>query len=148
MILDTDDWGPNLAHAHGPGPVDRFYQQTGISVITETTGYDEEIFFSEKTFHPIRNCQPFMMVSTPGTLMHLRQLGYGTFSEWWDEGYDLIQDHQGRMEAVVDQIQIIAGWSDQRFREFLHDSRQICLNNLKVLIAASHNQISWSDLFP
>ncbi len=137
MVLDTDDWGPNLAHSHLINNVLQFYQTSGISVVTETTGYDEEIFLSEKTFHPIRYCQPFIMVSASGTLEHLRRLGYKTFSDWWDEGYDRITDHQNRVEAVIDQIQLISKWPNHRFREFLHDSRETCIHNLNVLMEAS-----------
>lgn len=150
MVLDTDDWGPNLAHSHLPDDVLPFYQDSGISVITETTGYDEEIFFSEKTFHPIRYCQPFIMVSAPGTLSHLRDLGYRTFSDWWNEDYDSMGDHEDRMQAVLDQIEWISSWDEQKFNEFMSDSREICLHNLSVLISAADSRKYgdiWRDLF-
>lgn len=140
MVLDTDDWGPNLAHHHSSDAVSQLYQRTGISVITETTGYDEEIFFSEKTFHPIRYCQPFIMISAPGTLRYLRQLGYRTFGDWWDEGYDDIADHEQRVRAAVDQIDRVSRWSDARFDEFMLASRETCFHNLNVLISAVDNR--------
>lgn len=144
MVLDTNNWGPNLAHSHLLNDVLPFYQTSGISVVTETTGYDEEVFLSEKTFHPIRYCQPFIMVSAPGTLSHLQGLGYRTFSDWWDEEYDRISDHHSRIEAVIDQIQLIAKWPADRFERFLHDSRETCIHNLNVLKEASNNR-SYTD---
>lgn len=140
MVLDTNNWGPNLAHSHQLDDVLPFYQTSGISVVTETTGYDEEVFLSEKTFHPIRYCQPFIMVSAPGTLLHLQGLGYKTFSDWWDEGYDQILDHHARVEAVIDQIQLISEWSAGKFKRFLDDSRETCIYNLNVLKDASNNR--------
>ena len=151
MVLDTNDWGPNLAHSHLPDNVLPFYASSGISVVTETTGYDEEIFFSEKTFHPIRYCQPFIMVSAPGSLSYLKDLGYRTFDAWWDESYNSIEDHEDRLDAVVVQITAISKWSDDRFYRFMLESRDVCLHNLRVLKEASamrkYTKI-WDDLFP
>jgi hypothetical protein len=73
------------------------------------------------------------MVGPAGSLAALREDGYQTFGDFWNEGYDDIVDHQDRMTAVMDVIQDIAGWSDAAFNSFMKDSEMICEFNLALL---------------
>jgi hypothetical protein len=45
-------------------------------------------FLTEKTFKPIKNAQPFVLVAPPGSLQCLRDLGYRTFDSVLDNTYD------------------------------------------------------------
>lgn len=38
-------------------------------------------------------------------LRYLREMGFETFSDIWDESYDDIEDHQQRMEKVLEVIE-------------------------------------------
>ena len=150
MVLDTNNWGPNLALHHNTDNVYKFYKSSGISVVTETIFYDEVTFFSEKTFHPIRYSQPFIMVNTFRSLAALKLLGYKTFSDWIDESYDEIRNPQERLAAIVSLIEDIAKWDDQKFSNFLTESKHICEHNLTVLQASlnrSYTSHHWDTLF-
>ena len=62
-------------------------------------------FLSEKTFKPIRHAQPFLIFGTPGTLATLRKLGYRTFDQDLDTGYDSVLDNTQRYHAVRSTLQ-------------------------------------------
>lgn len=129
MTLDTDQWQVNLAFEHRPTQVGAFYGRSGISLVPETLFYGDEVFFSEKVLHAIRYLHPFIIAGTPGTLAQMRSLGYETWSDWWDEGYDGITDHHARMEAVVELVAGIAAWPSGRWDDFIRGTRAACLRN-------------------
>jgi hypothetical protein len=143
MLLDTDDLKTNLAWVHTES-VESYYNRTGISVVTETLFHNGEIFFSEKTWHPMRMQQPFILVNGPGSLQHLRDLGYKTFGQWWDESYDTILNSYERLDAIEQLIVDIAAWSDSKFMQFLNESQDVCRHNLMHL-ATAHTRIGYND---
>lgn len=71
------------------------------SVVTESNFYSDFANFSEKTLRAIQCGRPFLLLAPPGTLRLLQQLGIKTFSEFWDESYDDIQDHTQRFDQVM-----------------------------------------------
>jgi hypothetical protein len=66
----------------------RWYSQTCFSMVLETSVQDQ-LFISEKSFKPLAHRHPFLIYGTPGTLAHLRSLGFMTFDHVIDETYDL-----------------------------------------------------------
>lgn len=142
MLLDTDDLETNLAWVH-TNTVKSYYDRTGISVVTETLFHDGEIFFSEKTWHPMRMQHPFIMLNGPGALQHLREQGYRTFGRWWDESYDSITDPYQRLDAIEQLIADIADWPNYKYEQFVKESIAVCQHNLKHL-ASAHTRISYN----
>lgn len=143
MLLDTDDLKTNLAWEHTDS-VESYYRRTGISIVTETLFHDGEILVSEKTWHPVRMQQPFIVLNGPGALQHLRDLGYKTFGQWWDEGYDAIADPYDRLDAVGQLIADIASWSDAKFAQFVAESAAVCQHNL-IHLQSAHTRISYDS---
>jgi hypothetical protein len=64
-----------------------WYSQTAFSMVIETRVSDR-LFISEKSFKPLAHKHPFLIYGTPGTLQHLRSLGFQTFDHIVDESYD------------------------------------------------------------
>ena len=73
-------------------------------VVTETVFYYDKLHLTEKIFKPIVSKQPFMLLAAPGNLAYLKSYGFKTFDSIIDESYDLIQDNDLRIEAVVKQL--------------------------------------------
>ena len=80
-------------------------QQAFVHVVTETV-FDYPLpWISEKTWKPIVNKRPFILVSSAGSLSNLKNAGYKTFSDYWDESYDSVIDPTQRMLTIIDIIQ-------------------------------------------
>jgi hypothetical protein len=77
---------------------EHYYKKSLINIIQETYFYSPEIHLTEKTFKPIVFKQPFIMIGAKGSLQHLKDLGFKTFNDFWDESYDM-QDDSQRMES-------------------------------------------------
>jgi hypothetical protein len=62
------------------------------------------VYVTEKTWKAMLAPAPFMILAVPGTLAWLRDQGFRTFDQWWDEGYDILPRAADRVEAVVQQL--------------------------------------------
>lgn len=81
-----------------------------VHVVTETVYDDNRIHLTEKIFKPIVLQQPFLLVGSQGGLKYLRDYGFQTFSNIWDESYDDLPGDQ-RLNAVADICEKINSWS-------------------------------------
>jgi|14_taG_2_1085336.scaffolds.fasta_scaffold05264_6 hypothetical protein len=114
------------------------YESTSIQVVAETLFETDKIYLTEKTFQPIVAGQPFLTLSAPNTLQTLKHYGFKTFSNLWDESYDQEQDHDRRMEMVIEQIAKLNNLSDDKFKTLYQQCLTICEYN---------RQHFFSDLF-
>ena len=81
-------------------------------LVTETVNHAAaedygHIFLTEKTFKPILLKMGFLIAGQPGALKKLRDLGFKTFSDYWDESYDNIIEWTERKKALVNTIRDI-----------------------------------------
>ena len=78
------------------------WKSSFLHVVTETVIDRQHL--TEKIFKPIAMGNPFVLVGGQGSLQYLRDYGFKTFGQWWDEGYDSIEDPAERMQAVADVV--------------------------------------------
>ncbi len=83
--------------------------QTYVTVVSEPQYYKHElaVFNSEKVFKPISCFHPFIVLGGMGSLKALKKRGYKSFSNWFDESYDEIEDDKKRMQAIIDVLKYI-----------------------------------------
>lgn len=88
-----------------------FYEQSFVDVVTESRYAQPTSNLSEKVFQSIQYQTPFLLVAPPGSLQYLHDMGFKTFSNWWDESYDTETNHVKRLDKVFAIIQQIADMS-------------------------------------
>lgn len=110
-----------------------WYNHSLVSLVTETNYHLDHISTTEKTFKPIRYKHPFIMVGSAHSLEYLRKGGYKTFGEFWDEGYDSIDNPDFRMIAIGKLCKEISEWPESQKREFYEKTRPIVEHNYNLL---------------
>jgi len=81
------------------------YESSYFSVVTESDFSAHSGFrLTEKSFKPLVNCHPFVLLGQAGSLRELRRLGFKTFDGFIDESYDEVEDDQKRMNMVFAEI--------------------------------------------
>ncbi len=124
-----------------------YYENSYFSVVTETKYLCDIIndpyptrdvtldcfFFTEKTWKPIICFHPFIQVNRPGALQLLRDIGYKTFHPYIDETYDLIEDDEERLIAIVNEIKRLCEFSDKQWLNFQENIRPLVEHNHSVL---------------
>ena len=94
---------------HGAGWISHIipyeiYNNTMVSIVTETANLavPDTFYVSEKISKPLLLAQPFWAHGCQHYLARLQDLGFKTFSDFWDESYDNISDQEQRAQAMMD----------------------------------------------
>ena len=85
------------------------YKNTYCSIIGETTfqHYDNQtipLMLTEKTYSAIANLHMFIIAGPLGSLQLLRDQGFETFSDLWDESYDMCRNEKIRLDKIFETI--------------------------------------------
>jgi hypothetical protein len=72
-----------------------------VYVPTETVYFGQRTHITEKTFKAIALEMPFVLMAPAGSLSYMREYGFQTFDNVFDESYDLETDDILRTEKVV-----------------------------------------------
>lgn len=109
----------------------RVYTDSWFSVVTETIFDYPYTFRTEKIWKPMLMAHPFVVAANRGYLRDLRSAGFRTFDHLVDEGYDLIDDPEQRVDRIV---AAIADISAQGAATFWEESRDVCKHNQALLV--------------
>ena len=63
----------------------------------------------------------------------LREYGFKTFNDYWDESYDNISDHGQRVGAVVTQLERLSQLSHAQQKSIRHDMQDVIEHNFNHL---------------
>jgi hypothetical protein len=105
------------------------YNSTDIEIVLETLFDDSRLHLTEKSLRPIACGQPFILAGTHGSLRYLRNYGFKTFEDVWEETYDLIEDPQDRLTQIVALMQQIARWDADTKSKKMQIAQQIADHN-------------------
>ena len=87
-----------------------FYNTTFCSIVTETYTESNDPFLTEKIFKPIAFSQPFLLYGSNQSLALLKEIGFETFSEIFDESYDQEPDPALRLNKLFEEVLRISTW--------------------------------------
>ena len=65
-----------------------YYNKFQVEIVTETYTLGNTFFPTEKTVRPIMAAKPFLIYGPKNYLQRLKDLGFETYSNCWDESYD------------------------------------------------------------
>ena len=115
--------------------------QTAISVVLETV-FDNRIHLTEKSLRPLACGHPFMLAAGPGSLALLRKYGFQTFSPFIDETYDTVQDHNLRLDHILEEMKRIQQLPDYEKSQLINQCNLIAEFNKKHFFSTDFfNQI-------
>mgnify|MGYP003138344204 CR=1 FL=1 len=124
----------------------KHYQETYLSVVSETMYSPENItpfecnFFSEKICKPLINLHPFILMSTPYSLQKLRKFGFKTFDGFIDESYDKEKDHLKRTEMIFDELDKFRNKSDKELKDWWKEILPILEHNQKTFMSMGNRK--------
>ena len=118
LVLDVEDFQDNGCFFDDTvWSSASFYQNSFMSVLTESSAVGPGCYISEVIFKAIVFMHPFMIIGQPRTLEVLREWGFDTFDEVFDNSYDLEDDMFKRIEMVLQQMEIINQLSPEELKE-------------------------------
>ena len=118
LVLDVEDFQDNGCFFDDTvWSSASFYQNSFMSVLTESSAVGPGCYISEVIFKAIVFMHPFMIIGQPRTLEVLREWGFDTFDDVFDNSYDLEDDMFKRIEMVLQQMEIINQLSPEELKE-------------------------------
>ena len=114
------------------------YQHILVDVVGETFVQGTTFFPSEKTTRPMLLKKPFIVFASRDHLAYLRQMGFRTFHDFWDEDYDGFETK----DRLLRMYQVIADIATRPVNELVTMYKQmqsILDHNYNLLMSQSYN---------
>ena len=109
------------------------FGNTFVSIINSSTFGEPFPVYDEKPLNAMINFRPFIMVGPPGSLALMRQDGFRTFGEFWDEDYDNCLNHQMRLEKIFDVLLEIQSWDIEKCKLVHRAMHDILFHNYNMI---------------
>jgi hypothetical protein len=93
-------------------------------------------YFSEKTVSALLSNRPFIIIGEHGSLRALKQKGYKTFNDMFDESYDNIIDPSSRMESIFELVKDINARSLDEIKENVLKCQDKLFHNRNLMMAS------------
>jgi hypothetical protein len=137
LPLKTDDVDLRINHfGLNTLPID-FYKNSCFSVVSSTFAFEYQepsAGFTEKEIKPILAKHPFIIINRPGILKEMKRLGFLTFEPWFDETYDLIENDNDRLTAIVNEIERLCKISFEEWDKILDQMSPVLEHNYSRLV--------------
>lgn len=104
------------------------YNKFAIEIAAETYFSGSTFFPTEKTWRPILLMTPFIVQGPTGFLKRLKKMGFRTFSDYWDEGYDE-DPYPWSMMEIIKVIDSLAAQSQETLYDMICDMKPILEHN-------------------
>ena len=144
LTVDRKDFTTNWALE---GNYDQIHDQTLFQIVNETEAnnkYNTALFYSEKTFRPISQLQPFIIYGQQYCNKYLKNIGYKTYEDWFDYSFDNEPDDTKRYELLLDSIKKTCHMLDQMSADekvnWRFKNQQILINNYDTLFFKSYSR--------
>lgn len=119
------------------------YINSFCAIVTESNFAHPFPMFSEKVINAMKAGRPFIVASSAGTLQYLRQHGFKTFSEFWDESYDLEENHELRLQKILDLVDDIDRMSIDELKELYSKIKPTVEYNFRWLMELKDKDLSF-----
>ena len=116
------------------------YNDFFIDIVSETRVEGNLFFATEKLWRPIIARRPFIVAGPGNFLKNLRKLGFKTFNNFWDEGYDDYNSSE-RIKLVVQLIDNLGSMSIREIKNLVLSMNHILDHNYNVFM-----NLTYSDL--
>ena len=120
--------------------------ETLAYVVTETVFTGRRNHLTEKTFKPICQQMPFVLVSTAGSLRYLRQYGFKTFGDIWDESYDDELDDVLRLEKIAKLLHDLDSLSTSELQSLYQRAMPAIKHNYEHFYGGTFESLLWNEL--
>ena len=118
-------------------PLTDLYKDILVDVVVESHVAGNTFFPTEKTVRPMLLKKPFIMFGSCNYLEHMRQMGFRTFADFWDEDYDGYEgaDRLNRIQQLIDSI---ASMPINQLESMYWDMQYTLDHNYKLLMTKTY----------
>ena len=138
--IDTDGWECFNYH---------ITEKSYFNVVTETHHEicedNDGLHITEKTYKALIS-QPFIIVGQYGHLEKLREMGFQTYPELFDESYDLIENPKDRIEFILDEIERLCNMDKSELEKIYNSVIWKVEHNRKIMVEFPIDEFAYKYL--
>jgi len=116
-----------------------------LYLVTETVATGRRWHLTEKTFKPIALGMPFVIVGTRGSLAYLRNYGFQTFGDIWDESYDDADDDI-RIEKISKLLKDLDSLSTFEKQKLFESAHSVIEHNWNHFYNGGFEAVLWDEI--
>jgi GDP-L-fucose synthase len=140
--LKTLDWDyanehDNSIYSDVMNTTKSHYSKTLFNIVTETTCSDSSCSLTEKSFKPLANCHPFIIIGDRFVHNKLKELGFELYDDLIDYSFDMIYDSTKRFDAVLKEIKRIHSLGEEYILKWYKKNTDKIKRNQKVFFSYS-----------
>lgn len=117
------------------------HRETNFSLISETEFFKKhpqiicgDVFFTEKTYKAIACKHPFIIMGAKNSLKCLRDLGYKTFPNIFNESYDTISNDEERLLAIQREMIRVCSLTQEQWLQHSEEIEEITTYNYSIMM--------------
>jgi hypothetical protein len=133
QVEPVDGYTIGVSTSEHTNQLSEFYRDFFVDIVSETFVRGRCFYPTEKTVRPMLMKKPFIHMGPKCFLIHLRQMGFRTFHEFWDEDYDGHGMEQ-RYHRILKLIDDISAKSADELQDMYNRMRSILDYNYNLLI--------------
>ena len=137
-LLYKSNTNYNHKHYNFNDPITDCYKDIFVDMVSENHVLGDTFFPTEKTTRPMWLKKSFIIFASKDYLWHLRQLGFRTFSDFWDEDYDGYEGKE-RYLRILQLIDSISKKSKLELNDMYWSMKYTLDHNYNLLQTQSYN---------
>ena len=148
LVVDRKDfninWALDSSYAH-------IHDQTLFQIVNETESnnrFNSALFYSEKTFRPVSELQPFIIHGQQHANRSLKSIGYKTYDSWFDYSWDSepndVLRYKQMLESVKDLCSRLDLMTHDQKIEWRFKNSEVLVENYNILF---HKKFSKNKMF-
>lgn len=125
-------------HYNFKDPITDCYKDIFVDMVSETHVLGDTFFPTEKTTRPMWLKKSFITFASKDYLCYLRQLGFRTFHDFWDEDYDGYEGRE-RYVRILQLVDTLAKKSKSELNDLYWQMKYTLDYNYNLLQTQSYN---------
>ena len=113
------------------------YHRFFVELVIETYVMGNTFFPTEKTLRPMIAKTPFIAMAPKNHLANLKQRGFKTFSQWWNEDYDYYEGLP-RINEIKKVVATIMAWPQEKMQQVLIEMEEILNYNRTLYLETTY----------
>lgn len=144
LVVDRKDfdfnWALDSNYSH-------IHDQTLFQIVNETEAnnkFGTSLFYSEKTFRPISQLQPFVIYGQQHSNKYLKSIGYYTYEDWFDYSFDAEEDDVKRykllLKSIKDLCSRLDSMSHNEHIDWKFKNQEVLIDNYEILFQKTYSK--------
>lgn len=117
------------------------YFKTNFSIVLESSFNSESLNLTEKSFKPIANCHPFLIIGDVFVNTQLKNYGFTLYNDLIDYSFDKISNNEERLNQALIELKRIHSLGEEHMTDWYKNNMEKIKENQRVFFTYSYKNL-------